>query len=115
MKTFYQFVEAHRLKVWLDDIRPMPEPFDTHVKTAKEAIDLLKTGNVEMISLDHDLGEPQNGTGYDVAKWIEEQAFYGTLSRVRYMLHTDNSEGRRFMTLALQNAMKYWKQHEEKS
>ena len=37
-----------------------------------EAIKLLKTGQVEEISLDHDLGDAERGTGYDVVLWIED-------------------------------------------
>jgi hypothetical protein len=65
------------MKVWLDDRRPpYPEP-DTWVwvKTPAEAIDLLRTGRVTELSLDHDLGLPAGErelTGYDVVTWIEE-------------------------------------------
>lgn len=38
-----------------------------------EAIELLKAGTVTDISLDHDLGDDDRGTGYDVVLWIEEQ------------------------------------------
>ncbi|WP_439037769.1 cyclic-phosphate processing receiver domain-containing protein [Agarivorans sp. QJM3NY_25] len=34
---------------------------------------MLKTGEVTEISLDHDLGNDDHGTGYDVVLWIEEQ------------------------------------------
>lgn len=43
------------MKIFLDDCRPMPAGFDVYVKTAGEAIELLKTGKVTVISLDHDL------------------------------------------------------------
>lgn len=42
------------MKLWLDDIRPAPTGW-TWVKTAEEALSLLKTGTVEEASLDHDL------------------------------------------------------------
>src|SRR5439155_2676500 len=47
-----------RMKVWLDDRRsPYPDPDSwTWVRTPAEAIELLKTGEVTEISLDHDLG-----------------------------------------------------------
>lgn len=68
-----------KIKVWLDDIR-IPENWEhpgwTWVKTADECIELLKKGNVEEISLDHDLGEvngKQEKTGYSVICWIENQ------------------------------------------
>jgi hypothetical protein len=53
----------------------MPPAFDVHVHTAQEAIELLEKTTVKRISLDHDLGDEQNGTGYQVAKWIESRAF----------------------------------------
>ncbi|MGX1925728.1 cyclic-phosphate processing receiver domain-containing protein [Vibrio sp. NH-7] len=33
---------------------------------------LLKRGKVTEISLDHDLGDDEHGTVYDVVVWIEE-------------------------------------------
>ena len=97
--------------VWLDDIRPMPESFTVHVKTAKEAIELLKTNQVTLISLDHDLGEYL--TGYDVAKYIERAASSGTLKRLTVAVHTANPVGRVKMCQALENAKKFWSILEE--
>ena len=71
--------------MWLDDVRD-PVLFGrigwVWVKTAKEAIKLLKTGTVIEASLDHDLSTAHNSapfradaydntTGYDVACWME--------------------------------------------
>ena len=70
------------MKLWLDDIRD-PADFGcigyVWAKTADEAIELLKSGQVECASLDHDLsinatlgkwdGER---TGYEVVRWMEE-------------------------------------------
>lgn len=59
------------MKVYLDDVRQPPEGY-VLVKTPKEAIKLLKTEKVDMISLDHDLGDDEKiGTGYDVLLYIE--------------------------------------------
>ncbi len=45
------------------------------VKSAFEAITLLETGHVVEMSLDFDLGDPNEvGDGYMVAVWIEERA-----------------------------------------
>ena len=70
-----------KLKIWLDDERD-PENWEhsgwTWVKTATECIEILKKGNVEEISFDHDLGEingKQEKTGYDVVRWIEAEVF----------------------------------------
>lgn len=73
------------MKLWLDDIRN-PDELGfvgfTWVKNVEEAIALLKTGQVEFASLDHDLRVdrfPVDGSrpnwpddsGYDVVCWIE--------------------------------------------
>ena len=95
------------MKLWLDDERAMPPQFDTQVKTAEEAITLLKTQQVTHISFDHDLGEGQ--TGYDVAKWIEKRAWYGTMPPMEWQIHSANPVGRQNITIAMKNADRYWK------
>lgn len=91
--------------LWLDDIRTMPNSYNLWVKTAQEAIEILSTNNVQAISLDHDLGIG-DGTGYDVAKWIEENASW--LTPIQCSIHTQNPVGRKNMCFALQNAYKIW-------
>lgn len=59
------------MKVFLDDERTTPEGW-TRVYWPSEAIQLLESGQVQEISLDHDLGDDARGTGYDVVLWIEE-------------------------------------------
>lgn len=95
------------LKMWLDDERSMPEGFDLHVKTAKEAIDMIRKGGVSMVSLDHDLGDG-NGTGYDVAKYIEESAFNGALIPVDVRVHSANPVGRANINRCIENAKRFW-------
>ena len=65
------------MKIWLDDERPMPSEFDVHARTADDAIRYIENNDVELISFDHDLGREENGTGYDVANWIEAEAYLG--------------------------------------
>ena len=61
------------IKLFLDDTRPAPEDW-VRVYTAQQAIDYLKTGEVQQLSLDHDLGpEDIAGTGYQVLEWIERE------------------------------------------
>ncbi len=50
------------MKVYLDDERTTPEGW-YRVYWPDEAIELLKTGTVTNISLDHDLGDDDRGTG----------------------------------------------------
>lgn len=96
------------MRLWLDDERPIPEGYTHHAKTAHEAIDLLKTGLVEMISLDHDLGPAEAGTGYDVAKFIEEAAIKGEMREISLRIHTQNPIGRVNIAKALQRAYRAW-------
>lgn len=107
------------IKVWLDDKdtgnRAKPPHYDIHVKTAWEAIKLLKNKNVEEISLDHDLGDDEKyGTGYDVAKFIEEEAYKYKQNNSEGIppliikIHSDNSVGVANMKMAIKNAYKFW-------
>ena len=86
------------MKVYLDDVRSLPpgwDPADWHVvRTAEEAIELLKTGKVKEISFDHDLGENKM-TGYDVIKWIEKSVAEGYFVPPGVMrIHTANPGAR---------------------
>ena len=67
------------MKVWLDDQREAPEGW-VHVRTPEEAIELLRGGEVEELSLDHDLGldvGARERTGYDVLLWLEREVAAG--------------------------------------
>jgi hypothetical protein len=101
------------MRLWLDDERTMPVDFDVHVRTAAEAIDILKTQKVSLVSLDHDLGPPEAGTGYDVAKWVEQMAFYGALKRLEWRVHSANPVGRRNMSSSMENAERFWRRNED--
>lgn len=99
------------MRVWLDDSRPMPESYTHHAKTADEAIELLKTGQVKTISLDHDLGDfasEVEKTGYTVAKFIEQGAINGTLSKLKCLVHTQNPVGRANICSAIRKAYAAW-------
>jgi Cyclic-phosphate processing Receiver domain len=85
------------MKVWLDDRRaPHPDPETwIWVKTPAEAIELLRTGEVTELSLDHDLGlldGERELTGYDVVPWIEEApATQGFVPPETIRVHSSNS------------------------
>lgn len=53
------------MKVFLDDERATP-PGWTRACWPDEVIELLSTGTATELSLDHDLGDDERGTGYDV-------------------------------------------------
>lgn len=94
------------MKVYLDDEREAPEGWD-RVKTPSQAIELLKSGGIDEISLDHDLGDDEKiGTGYDVLVWIERQVIvHGYIPPVIH-IHTANPSARIKMELALESINK---------
>ena len=97
------------MKVWLDDQRPAPAEYQRHCLTAQEAIDLLNTGAVTLISLDHDLGdEAKVGNGYQVAKHIEYLAHEGKLNPIEVRVHTQNPVGRKNILAAIESANNAW-------
>lgn len=104
------------MRVWLDDERPIRDGYDIHVKTAAEAIELLETGKVKKISLDHDLGsEDHDKTGNAVAKWIEAAAYFNKVPRIDINIHSANPVGCKNMRAAVEAANKYWEKWEKES
>ena len=102
------------LTVWLDDVRPMPKDFDVHVKNAHDAIEILKKNRVRLISLDHDLGEECAQTGYDVAKFIEKQAYEYSIDNknglkpIEIRVHSANPAGVKNILMCIENAYDFW-------
>lgn len=95
------------MQLWLDDLRPAP-PGWTWVTTAWDAIDALRAGGVVAVSLDHDLGPSDAGTGHDVACWIEAEAHHGRLTRLVWSIHSANPIGAERMARALAKADTCW-------
>ncbi|MBF4333332.1 hypothetical protein EAY29_24230, partial [Vibrio anguillarum] len=62
-----------------------------------------KSGNVTEISLDHDLGDDDHGTGYDVVLWIEEAVITRGFVPPIMKVHSANSSARMKMELGIQN------------
>ena len=81
------------MKVYLDDERTPPEGWRL-VRWPDEAIALLATGEVRELSLDHDLGDDERGTGYDVVLWIEEAVATRGFSPPDMKVHSANSSAR---------------------
>ncbi|MEZ9708863.1 cyclic-phosphate processing receiver domain-containing protein [Vibrio breoganii] len=81
------------MQVYLDDERPTPKGW-VRAYWPNEAIELLKTGVVTEISLDHDLGDDARGTGYDVVLWIEKEVFISGFIPPDIKVHSANSSAR---------------------
>jgi len=93
------------INLYVDDLRDIPKEF-RGARTYNEAILFLKNYPINILSLDHDLGEDWEGdllpTGDDVVKWIIEYgAIKSPLIINRIYLHTDNPVGRDRMYKAL--------------
>lgn len=88
------------MKLYLDDLRPAP-PGWVRVYWPDEAIALLKSGEVTDLSLDHDLGDDQRGTGYDVLLWIEEAVAVDGFKPPKITIHSANPAAVKRMEAAL--------------
>lgn len=95
------------MKIWLDDIRTPPTTYWHWCRSVNEAKELIETNEkifrnsggkvhfiVELISLDHDLGDYAHlgGDGIALMDWMVER---GTLFPVEF--HTMNPVGRESM------------------
>ncbi len=93
------------MRVYLDDERETPDGW-VRVYWPDEAIVLLKEGNVAEISLDHDLGDDERGTGYDVLLWIEEAVALEGFRPPLMKVHSANSSARQKMIAAIESIQK---------
>ncbi len=92
------------MKVYLDDERETPAGWQ-RVYWPDEAIALLQTGDVTHISLDHDLGDDERGTGYDVVLWIEEAVITQGFQPPIITVHSANASARQKMELGIRQIL----------
>ena len=95
------------MRVFLDDVREAP-PGWVRTYTPEETIELLSTGEVAELSLDHDLGldTPEaERTGYTVLAWLEREMGEGRWSfpLPRITIHSANPPGRLRMERAIES------------
>ncbi|MFC0214693.1 cyclic-phosphate processing receiver domain-containing protein [Paenibacillus chartarius] len=76
------------IHVYLDDLRPCPAGF-TLARSAEECILLLKECEVDILSLDYDLGWHAPNAS-DIVQWMIAEARYPR----RLYFHTSSSAGR---------------------
>lgn len=95
------------MRLWLDDIRPMPAGFTHHAHSVNEAkrfiIDAEQSGElITCIDCDHDLGDFafDGGDGIKLLDWLVER---NTLYSIK--LHTMNPVGMNNMKRMIQ---RYW-------
>ena len=91
------------VKVFLDDRRPTPEGW-IRAYWPDEVIAFLQTGEVTELSLDHDLGDDQRGTGYDVLVWLEEAVVVRQMQPpASIIIHSANAAARQRMEAAVRS------------
>lgn len=88
------------MKLYLDDERKTPVGW-IRVFWPDEAIAWLKTEMVTEISLDHDLGDDDRGTGYDVILWIENEVMTNNFIPPQINIHSANVSARIKMELGI--------------
>ena len=94
------------MKVFLDDERTTPDGW-YRTYAPHQMIEMLKSGMVTHISLDHDLGEVYGDvTGYDVILWIEEQVVCDDFKPPHILIHTSNPSARLKMQAGVQQIRK---------
>jgi len=102
------------MRIWVDDERPMPEEFDIQVSSLTELQEQAlwpRDVNVELISLDHDLGGSE--TGYDIASYIEREASVNQVEQFDWRIHSSNPVGRKRIRQAMENADEYWRRRDQ--
>lgn len=93
------------MNVYFDDCRDPPDDTWEVVREPEQLKDMLVAGLVDVLSLDHDLGEygetnsGREVTGYDLLCWAEET---GHLPKGRILIHTANPVARMKMLVVVQ-------------
>jgi len=91
------------IKIWLDDAREAPEGW-LRAFWPDEVFSLLMNYKVDVISLDHDLGNDERGTGYDVLLALELAVVENKLTKIpEVRIHTANGAARKRMEQALES------------
>jgi hypothetical protein len=84
---------SHNVKIFLDDERATPDGW-VRAYWPSEVIAYLQAGGVTEVSLDHDLGNDERGTGYDVVLWVEEAVATRGFVAPILTVHSANSSAR---------------------
>jgi hypothetical protein len=99
------------MKIYLDDERQTPDGW-VRCYWPQEVIELLKNNEVEVVSLDHDLGDDEKGTGYDVILWIEQEVFLTGYQPPKIVVHSANSSAKQKMENGIKTIMRQSKFNE---
>lgn len=93
-------------RIYLDDERSPPDGW-LLARWPQEVIAALREGDVEAVSLDHDLGDDQRGTGYDVVLWLEEAVITKGFVPPVVTVHSANISARRKMEQGIERFQRW--------
>lgn len=104
-----------KIKLYLDDRRPLPDESYTLVRSYDEAIKFVEDNGIPtFISFDHDLGCDDKGNilkdGYDFAKWLIEMDMDGVHNipdNFSFFVHSSNPSGKQNIASYLSNYLKH--------
>lgn len=91
-------------KIYLDDLRPIPEGFVGLRSYAEFVSHITQNGLPAFISFDHDLGLEESG--FDCAKWLVEYCMDHYQKLPDFLVHSQNPVGKENIELLLFNFMK---------
>lgn len=95
-------------KLYVDDVRMVPDDTWDLAVSYDQAIKLLESNQYLTISLDHDLGDintDRERTGYDVLMWLTERRMNDMPVPCTVLIHTANPVARDRMVGVLE---RYW-------
>lgn len=101
-------------KLYLDDLRPLPNDSYFLVRSYDEAVNYVKQNGIpNFISFDHDLGVNENDnllpSGYDFAKWLVEMDMENIFifpNDFSFFVHSANPIGKTNIETYLNNYLK---------
>ena len=94
------------MKIYLDDERPTPSGW-TPARWPEEVIALLESGGVTHVSLDHDLGDDERGTGYEIVLWVENAVVTRGFVPPILTVHSANSSAKLKMLAGIASIERY--------
>ena len=89
------------INLYLDDVRETPDNF-VRVYNYEEFVQFINENSVpDFISFDHDLGEGK--TGFDCAKFLVEYCLDHGISKINFVVHSQNPVGKENIEKLLEN------------
>lgn len=96
---------TRNISLYVDDVRAPADLMWVLARSPGSAIDVLKTGAVERLSLDYDLGAA--GTADKILDWMESAARTGWRPPRTMMAHSQNPVGRNLINLRINDVLQY--------